>query len=106
MPRKNGGSDAPVIEPNNHRPSRKEYGESPRYQSDTCSFDGVDNAVLRNAIVAVTDAGAAIQLGRTSDGGALTIYVYDGDRRIREWPHEAEKAEGVLKWLTDMYSVD
>jgi len=106
MPRKNGGTNEPQVEPNRRGAARVERTESRRYHSDTASYAGCDNQLLRDALVAITDSGAAVLFGRTSDGGALTIQVYDGQERIREYPHTAEEAEGVLSWLRDMFSAD
>lgn len=65
----------------------------------------VNNQRIRDAIVAITDAGCAIMFGRTSDKGALSILVLDGDKRIREWPHTADEADQILDWLADQFAL-
>ena len=70
------------------------------------SWSEIDNQVLRDAIVSVCDNGAAIILGKTTDGGALSITVLDGNDKIREWPHSIEDTENTLRWLVDMFAAD
>lgn len=67
------------------------------------TWSDIPNQLLRDAIVAVADNGAAIMLGRTSDGGALSITVLDGQDKIREWPHSVDDCETTLRWLIDMF---
>lgn len=106
MPRKNGGPNEPTVEHNRRPAPTTERRESRRFNVNPVSYDSIDNQLLRDTVVSVTNAGAAILLGRTSDGGAFTIQVYDGNERIREWPHTSEEAEAVLTWLRDMFSSD
>jgi len=70
------------------------------------SWSEVANQLLRDAIVAITDAGGAFLIGRTSDGGALSMQVLDGDERIKEYPHTVDECEALLRWLISMYSSD
>jgi hypothetical protein len=106
MTRKNGGDNEPVFE-HNHRPAAKQEQREPRrFSTAAVSYDGVSNQLLRDTIVAVTDAGAAILLSRTADRGAFSVQVYDGNERIREWPHTVEELESVLGWLRDMFASD
>jgi hypothetical protein len=62
--------------------------------------------LLRNAVVAVADAGAAIQLSKTSDGGALVIHVYDGANKVDEYPRRVDEVEDTLRWLVNMFTDD
>src|SRR3954464_10204355 len=49
-------------------------------------------------VFAVTGGGAAVMFGRTSDNGALSITILDGDERIREWPHTIEEFDALVEW--------
>ncbi len=99
-------SPSPKVRPNNQRrPDVRERSLRPRERPDV-KWDEVNNQQLRDAICAVTGAGAAIMLGRTSDGGALAITVLDGDQRVKEYPRDAEEAEKTLAWLVAMFSAD
>jgi hypothetical protein len=59
---------------------------------------------IRGAVDAVTRAGAAILMGRTSDGGALSICILDGDSKIKEYPHTVEEATQLLAAILEEYS--
>lgn len=96
----------PKREPNiggNPKRDRKNLAARP---TSKVSWGDVANQLLRDTVVAVTDAGAAILLGRTSDGGALSLQVLDGDERIKEYPHSSDDAEAYLRWILAMYSTD
>jgi hypothetical protein len=96
----------PKVRPNNNgRSDVRESRLRPRERT-VVTWDEVDNQLLRDTICAVTGAGAAIMLGRTSDGGALSISVLDGDQRIKEWPSTIEEAEKTLQWLVSMFTSD
>jgi hypothetical protein len=41
--------------------------------------------------------------GRTSDGGALSVCILDGDTKIKEYPHTAEEATTVLKAVAEEF---
>lgn len=99
-----GTDNGPRIRPNNRRPAeavKRNLASRPR---SSVSWEEVKNQLLRDCICAVTGAGAAIMLGRTSDGGALSITVLDGEQRVKEYPHDVEDAESTLAWLVSMYS--
>ncbi len=61
----------------------------------------VSTAVVTALISICTDAGAAIMLGRTSDGGALSVCILDGDAKIKEYFREPEEVERFVSWLHD-----
>lgn len=90
-----------VGEPNSNGPTRLR----PRQRS-SISWNEVDTQLLRDTVCAVCDAGAAILLSRTSDGGAFSITVMDGNERIREYPNSIEDAESVCRWLVNMFAAD
>jgi hypothetical protein len=99
-------SDGPTVRPNTGRPAgpnRRDFATRPR---EKVSWSEINNQLIRDAIVAVCGAGAAIQLSETSDGGALSIRVYDGDNAVKEYPHTVDEAEKTLTWLVGMFSGD
>jgi hypothetical protein len=59
---------------------------------------------IRGAVDAVTRAGGAILMSRTSDGGALSICILDGDCKVKEYPHTSAEAEELLAAILDQYS--
>jgi hypothetical protein len=96
----------PVKHPNvggGDRTSRRNAGPVPR---STISWGDVPNQLLRDAVVAVTDAGAAFLISTTTDRGALSITVLDGNDKIREYPHNVDEAELTLRWLVSMFASD
>lgn len=95
---------APSFEPNRNGPSEDRGRDYSRRPVDPISWSDISNQELRDAVCAITDQGAAILLGTTTDRGALSITVLDGDQRIREWPHTAEETSKVLRWLVAMFS--
>ena len=78
---------------------------SPR-EIHTADWAEITNQVIRDAVCAVTAAGGAIMFGRTSDKGAYSITVLDGDERIREWPHTVEECESALRWICEMFTAE
>jgi len=67
-------------------------------------WSDVESSAIRGAIDAVSRSGGAIMFGRTSDGGALSVCILDGDTKIKEYPHTAAEAEETLKAILDEYS--
>lgn len=43
-------------------------------------------------------------LGRTSDGGALSVCILDGDTKIKEYPHTADEVADVVQAIIDEYA--
>lgn len=97
-------TERPRRQPNNSRPSEPRKRKPIARPRSDISWSEVDNQILRDAIVSVCDNGAAIILGKTTDGGALSITVLDGNDKIREWPHTVEETENTLRWLVDMFA--
>ena len=63
----------------------------------------IDATAIRLAIDAVTRAGGAIMVGRTSDGGALSVCILDGDTKIKEYPHTVDEATALLRAIAEEY---
>lgn len=99
-------NDIPRREPNPKRPAGGKRRPIRPREIHTADWSEVPNQAIRDVVVAITNAGAAIMFGRTSDKGAFSITVLDGDERIREWPHTAEECESTIRWLLDMFATD
>jgi hypothetical protein len=67
----------------------------------TFGWRDVDAATLAGAVAATTVAGCGIVLGTTTDGGAISICVLDGERRPRIYAADAGSAEQKLRMLTE-----
>jgi len=53
----------------------------------------------------VAGQGAAIICGVTSDGGALSITILDGDERLRDWPSNIDEYSSFVDWARDTFAV-
>lgn len=106
MPRKNGGNNAPEFESNRGHVTRNGGSRFSATPGRSVDWSEVDNQILRDAVVAVAGAGASILLGRTSDGGAFVVQVYDGDERLKRWPHSVDELEQDLAYIRDVFATD
>jgi len=66
-------------------------------------WSDIDPGLIRLAIDACTRAGCALMVGRTSDGGALSLCILDGDTKIKEYPHTADEAAALLRAIAEEY---
>lgn len=71
-----------------------------------CLYTDVDATLLRDAVDAVTRMGAAIMFGKTSDGGAYSVMLLDGNEKVREYPHGAEELGDMLRRIVQTYQTD
>lgn len=51
----------------------------------------------------VTRHGVGLILGTTSDGGALSITLMDGDERLRDYPSSVDDFVELLAWCAERY---
>lgn len=56
---------------------------------------------LRDCVCRVLESGCAILLGATSDGGAISVTLYDGDQRWREYASTPGEFKEVLQAIED-----
>lgn len=61
----------------------------------------VDASDLIATLNAVLDAGALISLGRTSDGGAIGVYLTHDGQRFKEWASEPEQLCAIFESLRE-----
>lgn len=69
------------------------------------SWDNIPSDTIASLVRLATNAGAAVILGRTSDQGALSVYVLDGKYKVREYPHSEAAVDELVAWLRDEYFV-
>lgn len=65
------------------------------------SWSDIEPEDLHALVIAVESAGGAVMLGRTTDGGALSITVLVGDRKVKEYPKNAQDYHELVMWLKD-----
>ena len=59
-----------------------------------------DNGQAHWALICeLVDAGHALMLGRTQDGGAISFTVYVGEERLRSYAHSEEEVEEAFEGL-------
>lgn len=61
------------------------------------SWDAVDAEQLAATVHAVTDDGAAILFGRTSDGGALVIQILSAGGKHKLYPSTPSELDQMLR---------
>lgn len=63
------------------------------------SWEEVDGRALKAALVAVSEDGCALILGKTSDGGALSLTLLGPGQPVKRWFKNRELAESFLHEL-------
>lgn len=72
-------------------------GLSTKDGGDVLSWADVDATILRDCIASCVTSGASVSFGKTMDGSALGLTVYDNGERFKFWPSDAAEANGMLK---------
>jgi len=85
-----------VGKPDRTSASRYARISSDKPLSDQASWEDADQEDLWRTICAVTDAGDALTLGRTRDGGAVSLVILSGDERIRKYARGADELHELL----------
>lgn len=67
--------------------------------TNAVSWADVSGPVLKAALVAVTEDGCALILGKTSDGGALSLTLLGPGQPVKRWFKTHELAESFLREL-------
>lgn len=63
------------------------------------SWDEVHGPLIKGALVAVSEDGCALILGKTSDGGALSLTLLGPGKPVKRWFKTRELAESFLQEL-------
>jgi len=61
-------------------------------------WENVPSDDLAELVQKLCDNGFGLVLGRTSDGGALSITVLDGEQRIREYSASVDALRAFSAW--------
>lgn len=72
-------------------------------QGPSISLADVTPDLVVSALDAALNAGVLISLGRTSDGGAIGVYVTSDGNREKAWGSSAEELEELFEDLRDAY---
>lgn len=61
---------------------------------------------LAKALQLLTEAGCAMLVGRTRDGGAVVLTILDGDTRHRTYCSDADELNDAFTSIMNMYGED
>lgn len=100
------GSVVPVRRPNNSGVDRGYSRAITGRTRRSFSFKEIDAEDIGRFVQRATSQGLAVILGVTSDGGACSVTILDGDERIREWPSSKDEWDGLHTWLCTRYGID
>lgn len=64
--------------------------------TDYASWEDAEPEELWRTVTAIVRAGDAVTLGRTRDGGALSLVILSGDERIRRYARGADEVRALL----------
>lgn len=70
------------------------------------SWGNLDPAEIGRFVRLCCDTGNGLVLGITSDGGALSITVLNGNTKIKEYPSSEEDWEDILAWAETSFEGD
>jgi hypothetical protein len=93
--------------PSNKRPTAdlpanryQQFASATRSQG--VSIRQVDSETLQRAVATVVDSGDAILIGRTSDGGALSVRVLSGGATTCWYPTDASELLELFQGLSEL----
>lgn len=101
-----GSSAAPTRKPNPERGNRGYQRANTGRARHSFNFKDIDAEDIGRFVQRVTSAGLAVVLGVTSDGGAVSVTILDGDERIRDWPNSIDAWQQLHTWFCTTYGVD
>lgn len=70
---------------------------SSRPEAQPISLADGDAPTLWKLLASVVDSGAAVMVSKTSDGGAISLTLYVGSQRYREYAQSLEMLEQLLR---------
>lgn len=71
-------------------------------QAGACLWADVDWSSCAEVLAACADSGALITLGRSRDGGALSLGYVQGGKKDRDWVNDPD---GVPEMLYDLHKI-
>ena len=66
-------------------------------RAELASWEDADAEELWRTVTAIVNAGDAVTLGRTRDGGALSLVILSGDDRIRRYARGEDETRELLQ---------
>ena len=74
-------------------------------RAELASWEDADPDELWRTITAIVNAGDAVTLGRTRDGGALSLVILSGDDRVRRYARGTKEVEQLLREIRETLEV-
>lgn len=76
-----------------------------RSKKGQTGWDDIESALLQQMIALVVETGALISFSKTTDGGALVLYVKDGFEEAKEYPASPDELEDVVRDFIETYKL-
>lgn len=95
----------PTIQPNVGGPTPDNgtgYGRRPRGK---VAWGDLESDNIVRLVTRLCDNGFGLVLGKTSDGGALSITILDGDQRVKDWPTNPDDFDKFVEWALQSFGV-
>jgi hypothetical protein len=80
------------------RPLLNTNGTGRRIEEIVLGLDGPGMEAIRTALL----SGLGVLLASTSDGGAVSLTVYDGDDRLRSYSGSSDELRRAMEALKDL----
>lgn len=97
--------NGPRKQPNTGRSTGKDAASYGRRRRSTIAWGQLEPDAIGRWVARLCDAGYGIVLGKTSDGGALSVTILDGDDRYRDYPSSVEDFEDLSDWCENHYDL-
>lgn len=75
-----------------------------RKNHTSISWSAAGTDTLKSVIASITDSGNAVMFSRTIDGTALTLSIFSGNEKAKEFVTEPGDIPALLAWAIETYS--
>ena len=101
------------VKPNTGPRKQANIGASPsgdgtiygRRKRGAIAWGDLDTDSIGRCVSRLCDAGYGIVLGKTSDGGALSITILDGNERYKDYPTSVTDFENFVDWCENTFDL-
>lgn len=70
---------------------------------NSVSYRDIEPATIASIVEIVAHSGGAVMFGRTSDEGAYSICILNGNEKIKEYLRDQSEMQQLLDWLAQEY---
>lgn len=68
-------------------------------RAQQCDDWDIKTEVFAEAVLGLLSAGRAVMFGSSRDGGAISVTIYDGDNKAREWVADSIEFDDLMQHL-------